>query len=338
MNKYLKIFISIAVSALFLWLAFKEVEFSEVVEASKEMSWGWIAPFAVLTLFSHYIRAERWRMLFNDGGVVPHRSTLFTGVMFGYLGNIVFPRLGEITRPIYVARQVGESNSKLIGTIVLERIVDVVSMLFIAFLVGIFLVSDVEVLSRLFGVDLTDPQILASIVKDLAFYGVIALVIGVGLFLLLKKLSQGSGAFPDFVKKVRETAKSFFVGVLSVRKLKNWPLFVFYTAVIWLAYITMTYIPFWMFDMQGQFDLSYADAVILTMVSAVGIAIPTPGGVGSYHYFVMYSLFILYAVPEATGLAFATIAHAATVAIVVITSPILLALEKYLSLKRESKE
>lgn len=338
MNKYLKIFISIAVSALFLWLAFKEVEFSEVVEASKEMSWGWIAPFTVLTLFSHYIRAERWRMLFNDGGVVPHRSTLFTGVMFGYLGNIVFPRLGEITRPIYVARQVGESNSKLIGTIVLERIVDVVSMLIIAFLVGIFLVSDVEVLSRLFGVDLTDPQILASILKDLAFYGVIALVIGVGLFFLLRKLSQGSGAFPDFVKKVRETAKSFFVGVLSIRKLKNWPLFVFYTAVIWLAYITMTYIPFWMFDMQGQFDLSYADAVVLTMVSAVGIAIPTPGGVGSYHYFVMYSLFILYAVPEATGLAFATIAHAATVAIVAITSPILLALEKYLSLKRESKE
>lgn len=338
MNKYLKIFISIAVSALFLWLAFKEVELSEIVEASKEMSWGWIAPFFALTLFSHYIRAERWRMLFNDGGVVPHRSTLFTGVMFGYLGNIVFPRLGEITRPIYVARQIGESNSKLIGTIVLERIVDVVSMLIIAFFVAIFLVSDTEVLSRLFGVDLTDPEILASILKSLAFYGAIVLVIGIGLFFLLRKLSQGSGAFPDFVKKVRETAKSFFVGVLSIRKLKNWPLFVFYSAVIWLAYITMTYIPFWMFDMQGQFDLSYADAVVLTMVSAVGIAIPTPGGVGSYHYFVMYSLFILYAVPEATGLAFATIAHAATIAIVIITAPILLALEKYLSLKRESKE
>lgn len=338
MNKYLKIFISIAVSALFLWLAFKEVELSEIVEASKEMSWGWIAPFFALTLFSHYIRAERWRMLFNDGGVIPHRSTLFTGVMFGYLGNIVFPRLGEITRPIYVARQIGESNSKLIGTIVLERIVDVVSMLTIAFFVAIFLVSDTEVLSRLFGVDLTNPEVLASILKSLAFYGAIVLVIGIGLFFLLRKLSQGSGAFPDFVKKVRETAKSFFVGVLSIRKLKNWPLFVFYSAVIWLAYITMTYIPFWMFDMQGQFDLSYADAVVLTMVSAVGIAIPTPGGVGSYHYFVMYSLFILYAVPEATGLAFATIAHAATIAIVIITAPILLAVEKYLSLKRESKE
>lgn len=338
MNKYLKIFISIAVSALFLWLAFKEVELSEIVEASKEMSWGWIAPFFALTLFSHYIRAERWRMLFNDGGVIPHRSTLFTGVMFGYLGNIVFPRLGEITRPIYVARQIGESNSKLIGTIVLERIVDVVSMLTIAFFVAIFLVSDTEVLSRLFGVDLTNPEVLASILKSLAFYGAIVLVIGIGLFFLLRKLSQGSGAFPDFVKKVRETAKSFFVGVLSIRKLKNWPLFVFYSAVIWLAYISMTYIPFWMFDMQGQFDLSYADAVVLTMVSAVGIAIPTPGGVGSYHYFVMYSLFILYAVPEATGLAFATIAHAATIAIVIITAPILLAVEKYLSLKRESKE
>lgn len=337
MNKYLKISISIAFSVLFLWLAFKGVELSEIVEASKEMSWGWVAPFFIVTLFSHYIRAERWRMLFNDGGVIPHRSTLFTGVMFGYLGNIVFPRLGEITRPIYVARQIGESNSKLIGTIVLERIIDVVSMLIIAAFVGVFLVSDLEVLSRLFGVDFTDSAVIASIAKGLALYGIIGLVIAIALFFLLKKLSQGSGAFPDFVKKIRVTARSFFVGILSIKKLKNWPLFVFYTAVIWLAYITMTYIPFWMFDMHLHYDLSYADAVVLTMVSAVGIAIPTPGGVGSYHYFVMYSLFILYAVPEVTGLAFATIAHAATLAIVIITAPLLLALEKYLSLKRETK-
>ena len=102
---------------------------------------------------------------FDDKEHLPHRSTLFTGVMFGYLTNIPFPRLGEVARPVYVANQIGESNSKLIGTVVLERIVDVLSMLFIMVLVGVFLVSDPEVLSNLFGVDVTDPEVYKGLYK-----------------------------------------------------------------------------------------------------------------------------------------------------------------------------
>lgn len=168
MNKYVKVGISLLVGLGFLWFAFKDVEFSEIVEASKGASWGWFLPFAALTLFSHFIRAERWRMLFEDKANLPHRSTLFTGVMFGYLTNIAFPRLGEITRPVYVARQIDESNSKLIGTVVLERIVDVLSMLIIMVLVGIFLISDAEVLSNLFGTDVTDPEVYFGLMKAAA--------------------------------------------------------------------------------------------------------------------------------------------------------------------------
>ncbi|GAB5410648.1 MAG: lysylphosphatidylglycerol synthase transmembrane domain-containing protein [Balneolaceae bacterium] len=338
MNKFLKILLSVAFAALFLWLAFRNVEFSEILEASKEMSWGWIFPFTISLISAHYIRAERWRMLFNDGGVIPHRFTLFTGVMFGYLTNIPFPRLGEITRPIYVARQVGESNSKIIGTIVLERIVDVVSMLMIMTFVGFFMISDPEILSRLFKIDFTDPSIVTALIKGAIKYGLIVIGIGILLFFLLRKLSEGEGKFPSFVNKIKDTGKSFFKGVLAIRTLKNWPLFIVYTALIWLLYILMIYIPFWMFDLQTTFDLSFADAVVLTMVSAVGISIPTPGGVGSYHYFITYSLFVLYAVPEVTGLAFATITHAATLLLVIIIAPTCLAIDKYLILKKEAKE
>jgi hypothetical protein len=124
--------------------------------------------------------------------------------------------------------------------------------------------------------------------------------------------------------------------VLSIRKLKNWPLFILYTAIIWVFYILMMYIPFWMFDLQVTFDLSIADAIVLTMVSAVGISIPTPGGVGSYHLFITYALFVLYAIPEATGLAFATITHAATLALVILIAPVCLAVDKFVVLKREA--
>ena len=336
MNKYLKVLASLAVAGLFLWLSFKNVEFSEIADAAKGMSWGWVLPFTIVTMGSHFIRALRWRMLFEDKENLPHRSTLYTGVMFGYLTNIAFPRLGEVTRPVYVARQIGESNSKIIGTVVLERLVDVLSMLIIMILVGIFLISDLEVLSNLFGIDLTDQQVYMNFLKLGLIYGGGALGVLLALFFVVRKLSSGQNKLNLFFDKIRVTAKSFGQGIMSIRQLENWPLFIFYTAMIWVTYITMTYIPFYMFDMTDVYNLSYTDAVVLTMVSAVGISIPTPGGIGSYHLLVTFVLGVLYAVPEATGLAFATISHAATLIMYIIFAPILLALEKYLSLKREA--
>jgi len=335
MNKYLKVGISIVVAGGFLWFAFKNVEFSEIIEASAGASWGWFLPFAALTLFSHFIRAERWRMLFDDKENLPYRSTLFTGVMLGYLTNIAFARLGEVTRPIYVARQIGESNSKLIGTVVLERIIDVLLMLSITVFVGIFLVSDPQILSNLFGLDVTDPAVYSGFIKTLALYGGAFLIILVLAIWILAKISSKDNKIGQFFSNVQDAFKNFGQGILSIRRLDNWPLFLFYSLLIWACYITMTYIPFFMFDMTTVFGLTYSDAIVLTMISAVGIAIPTPGGIGSYHVFIKLALFYLYAVPEATGLAFATIAHAATIVIVLISSPTLLAIEKRLSMGRE---
>jgi uncharacterized membrane protein YbhN (UPF0104 family) len=337
MNRALKLIVSLGIAALFMWLAFRNVEFGEIIEAGKDMKWGWIPFFVVSTLTAHFIRAERWRMLFNDGLIPPKRWTLFTGVMFGYLTNIPFPRLGEVTRPIYVARNIGESNSRIIGTIVLERLIDVLSMLLIMAVVGITLVSDPEILSRLFGVDVTDPSVYTTVLLYLGAAGALAIAGGYLSYRLVISWSTKEGRFGAFALKVREVSSSFFKGVLAVRSLKNWPLFVLYTALIWLFYILMMYIPFWMFDLQEVYTLTFTDAIVLTMVSAVGISIPTPGGVGSYHLFITYSLLVLYAIPESTGLAFATITHAATLLLVIATAPICLAIDKYVVLKEEAR-
>lgn len=337
-KKVLKIAGSVLLGALFLWMAFREVELSEVVESARGMSWFWIIPFTFATLFAHYIRALRWRMLFNNKEKVPTKTTLFTGVMFGYLVNIPLPRVGEVARPVYVARQVGESNSKIIGTIVLERVVDLLGMLLLMAFVVVFLIADPQVLSRLFGVDITNSNTQLNFILTLTKYGVIgAAVLGLIYWLFAKATEWTDGPIAAFVIKVQKIIKTFVDGLLAVKELKNWPLFIFYSALIWVLYIFMTYVGFWMFDMQTQFDLGITEAVVLTVVSAVGISIPTPGGIGSYHLFITKSLFIFYAVPEATGLAYATIAHAATLIIVMTSSPILLAIDKYLIMKREAE-
>lgn len=335
-KKFFKIVGSVALGALFLWLAFREVEFSEVIKSAKEMSWLWILPFTIATLCSHFIRAVRWEMLFTNKDKVPTKTTLFTGVMFGYLTNIVLPRVGEITRPVYVARQVDESNSKIIGTIVLERVVDLLGMLLLMAFVVVFLVADPQVLSRLFGMDITDTGTQVNILLTLGEYALIgAVVIGLLSWLFSRAAEKTEGKIADAVHKIQHVIRTFVDGLLAIKELQNWPLFLFHSALIWALYISMTYIGFYMFDMQDVFGLGITEAVVLTVVSAVGLSIPTPGGVGTYHLFITKALFIFYGVPEATGLAYATIAHATTIVIVSISSPLLLAIDKFVVMRKE---
>lgn len=320
-------------AALFIWLAFRNVDLASVIEVSKGMSFGWI-PFLVgATLLAHFMRAQRWRLLFADKTKLPPRTTLFTGVMLGYLANIVFARLGEIIRPVYVAKQIEESSSKLIGTIVLERIIDVITLLLITTFVFFFLISDTEILSRLFGEEFLDPNFQISILVKLISAAIIVLLVLISLFYLLKRLSQSNEKAKSIYLKVTTLFKTFVDGVLAIRELKNWPLFLLYTAAIWFFYILMTFIPFWMFDLQVDFNLTFADAVVLTIASAVGIMIPTPGGIGTYHLFITQALFILYAVPESVGLAYATITHTSTLLVIIIFTPLFLAIDKWVVLK-----
>jgi hypothetical protein len=132
-----------------------------------------------------------------------------------------------------------------------------------------------------------------------------------------------------WVKRAKEVFSQFKDGLLAVREVKRWWLFIFYTFLIWTCYTLMSYIPFWMFDMQDVYGLGILEAITITVISAIGIAIPSPGGLGTYHYFVKQSLLVLFAVPAVTGLAYATVTHAATVAMVVLLTPIMLAVDKW---------
>lgn len=336
-KRTLKVIGSILLGILFIWLAFRSVELEEVIASARDMRWWWIAPFVVATLLSHFVRALRWEMLFTNKEKKPSRLTLYSGVMFGYLVNIPLPRVGEVARPVYVAQKIGESNSKIIGTIVLERVVDLLGMLLLMAFVVVFLIADPQVLSRLFGIDITDSATQLDIFMTLGLYG-LAGVIALGLLYWLFKLAseKTEGKIFELVTKVQKIIRTFVDGLLAVKELKNWPLFIFYSALIWALYIFMTYAGFWMFDMQEVYNLGITEAIVLTVVSAVGLSIPTPGGIGSYHLFITKSLFIFYAVPEPVGLAYATIAHAGTLILIGISSPILLALDKFFGMKREA--
>lgn len=337
MKNALKLLLSIAFAGLFMWLAFREVDFSEFLEASKGMTFGWILPYIIVLLTAHYLRAERWRLLL-DKDQERNRLTLFTSVMFAYLINIPFPRLGEISRPVYVAQKENVSKSKLIGTIVLERIIDMVGMLLLVLFVLFFLISDLDVLSTIAGTDITQTDSLSDIFFNLVVYGSGFVLLCIFLYQIIRLMYKKNDKVTSFIDKFKEVLKTFIDGLTAIRNLKEWPLFILHSALIWVCYITTTWIAFWMFDLQNTYDLSWIDALVVTIVAAIGIIIPAPGGIGTYHWFAKQALYVLYAVPQVVGLAYATLVHAANLLIIIIVTPVLLSMDKFYSLKRNKTD
>ena len=336
-KRFLKIGLALALGGLFMWLAFRNVRLQEVFEYAKRIQFSWILPFAVSALFSHIFRALRWRLLIEHDKEGLDRITLISGVLVGYLMNIVGPRLGEVSRPLYVAKKEKLSTSKLMGTIVLERIIDVVVMAFLMLVVSFYLISDVNLLRNIFGeqtIDFLTNQSGLGTYGWVALLGVLAIAGGYLGIRLILYLGTQFEVLQKWVYRAKRAYIMFRDGLLSARKVERWWLFITYTALIWFCYTLMTYIPFWMFDMQAEFDLDMLDALVITVISAIGIAIPSPGGIGTYHYFVKQSLLVLYAVPAVTGIAYATITHAGMVIFVASITPVFLFIDKLRSTKK----
>lgn len=338
LKKSLKIVLTLTIGGIFLWLAFRNVRLEELWEYARKISFGWILPFVGVALFSHYLRAERWRLLIEHDKKELDRVTLFSGVMAGYLLNLVFPRLGEVTRPVYVAKREGLSSSKLIGTIVLERTIDIAVMAFLMFVVSVYVITDPSLLSQIFGeetVQFFQSGMKIEGVLWVLLFGLVAAGLAYLGWKFLEFLGKRFEFFEHWVGRLKELLLLFWEGLASARKVKRWWLFILLTILIWIGYTFMSYIPFWMFDMQATFGLTFLDALVITVISAIGIAIPSPGGVGTYHYFVKQSLLILFAVPAVTGIAYATITHAAMVILVATSTPVILAVDKLNATKQD---
>lgn len=329
-KRTLNVALSLIVAALFIWLASRSVDPSEFKEQFSSVTFYWLPAFIIVLLISHYLRAERWRLLLKeeDQPNVP-RSTLFAGVMFGYMMNNIIPRLGELSRPVYVAKKQGLSSGNLLGTIVLERLIDICSMMILMALVAILLSTDFELLEQLFGIDgwawytyLILPAILLFVVISIWFF-----------YKILIYLDQKNSISNPLFEKIVRAGRSFGEGMISIKHIKNWPVFLLLTAGIWIGYITMTYIPFWMLDLQSNFALTFQSAIVLTVVSSIGVSIPTPGGIGSYHLLMQQSMGLLYGVPLATALTFATVAHGTMMLLIFIIAPAALWFDKYHTLK-----
>jgi len=238
--------------------------------------WLLVPVFFILTL-SHIIRALRWRILMLPMGYTPSFLNTFFAVMIGYLANLAVPRLGEVLKCTILAKYEKVPAEKLVGTIVVERAVDVIS-LGIVFLLA--LVSQFDVVGE-FGTQLS-KQLFENSTGRFSWLK-LGIVLGiVAACIIIIKIWFNQFAHLKIVILFKKILNGIWEGLSSVRKLKQKGLFIFYSVAIWSLYIGGTWVG--LHATHGTAQLGLKEAIAALAFASIGMIV-TPGGIGAYAYF-----------------------------------------------------
>jgi hypothetical protein len=295
-NKTLVRFIlGIFISAVFIILAVRQVDFSETWESMRRADYVYVVPSAAMVIASLFIRAVRWKLLLSPIKVIPVGS-LFAAVMIGTMGNNVLPaRLGEIVRADAIGRKEKVSRSASLATIVVERMIDLFTVL--VFL-GIALVY--APFSEQF--EKGGYIMLALSVAALGFLLFLRMKTGSALKLLRLLCRPLPAGMED--RLVRLTT-SFVDGLEILTRGRHMPAVIALSAMIWISLSSSIVFMFMAFG----WDLPIHAAVVVLVATAFGVMIPAaPGFVGTYHYSCQLALAV-YGMDKAGALGYAVVLH-----------------------------
>lgn len=300
LKKIIRYTLFLGIGAFFIYLAFREFKFDEVANALANANMFWPVMAMVAGIISCVSRAIRWQIIAAPLGYHTKFSTTFHGIMVGYMVNFAIPRGGEVARAAIVSRTEKIPLTTMIGTIVAERLVDLLCMGLVLVLAIILQIDTLQQFLDILPKTAGEDKGGLSLVQ-MAGIGFAALL--VIFFLFRKKIIK-----LPFYKRVVEIIKSFIEGIRGLLKIKKPLLFIFHSIVIWAMYYLMVYLCF--FSLEGTSHLGPEAGLTVLVLSTVAILLPAPGGTGPFHYFIPYGL-LLYNIPRETiGGAYAIIAHA----------------------------
>ncbi len=300
---------SFALAGLLLWLALRGADWAAVGAALRTANYWWVPPVIVVTLGAHWLRAVRWCIMMDalperrspHGAGSPNptsRTVAFASVLVGYMANYAGPRIGELIRAGNVAAHERLSFSSLMGTVVAERVLDMLT-----------LVLGLATLPLIYGSE------LSGVVGRLgeSFSGVSAgtwwLVGGAGLaagfaglWILFRRPSDGSSRLGRILDTFRD-------GLLAVTRTGRSGTITTLTAAMWLSYSFMAWVPFAMLGYTQTFGISPLEAWGLMIIGSFGVVLPAPGGIGTYHVITVESLGLLHAMPSSEAATYALLTH-----------------------------
>ncbi len=303
-SNLLRTLVGLVIAAFFVYIAFRGISFKSLLHDALRANFYILLLATLVVLLSHFIRALRWRVILQELKNEISVVDTWGSIMVGYLFNNFVPRLGEIVRAYATGRLEEISVSGVLGTIVLERLFDMLSA-GVLFGVALFLYRG----------DLIESFPFLRIAGVVLFAG--SVVIGSVLYIasISEKFQKTilrviEAVLPSkLARKAESIILSFLKSFRLLRSGKRMALVTAYTALIWIAYIYTMYIPFFAFGFGARLHLTLYDAFLLILITSIAWSVPSPGGTGVYHLFVSEALVVISGVPKDEALTYATLTH-----------------------------
>lgn len=296
MDKILKVVLLIALSILGLYLAFYNIDFNNLVDQLSAVNLTKFFAAIIILMISCIIRAKRLQYILVplDDGISLHH--LFSSTMIGYFGNgILLFRLGEVLKAYSISVGNKVSTSESFGIIMLERIMDALTVLIMLILFLPWLpIENVTI----------NYWVSAFAGVTVLFFIMILVLRSLDWAKLINSISFLSESMR---KGLISIVEKIFAGVNAIKNTKHAWGILFTTLMIWVCYYVMT---LWLLE-SCQIYLTSSGAIIMLIMGAIIIAVPAlPGGLGTYDAGITFSLMLIFSVSKDEALTYALISHA----------------------------
>lgn len=271
--------------------------FDKIMVDFGRTDWFWITIVLLMFLISNVSRTIRWQLLLEPLGIRPGFTTGFFSIMIGYFANLGLPRVGEVVRAATLARYEKAPTQNVMGTVVVDRMLDMISMLIV---IGLAILLDGK---RILGY-LTQNADFSSVGNLLgSIYVWMVIIVGGGALYSLYRYRDRLARYP-LVHRIIEILRGFKEGLMTVGKVRRLGWFIFHSLAIWVLYYLMTYVCFFAYEQTA--GLSPVAGLTTFVFGTFGMLIPAPGGMGTYQFLVSEAL-VMYGIPGEDGFSFSMI-------------------------------
>ncbi|MEN8137221.1 MAG: lysylphosphatidylglycerol synthase transmembrane domain-containing protein [Bacteroidota bacterium] len=307
-----------------IYLVFKDADPKQMLTDLQEADYKWIILSFVMGYAAYISRGYRWLQLIEAMGYKAKAINAINSVSITYFTNLALPRAGEVARATSLNQSEGIPVDKLLGTIVIERIIDMILLLSLIFLTVIVRYED---LINFFNTAISQKSGSSGEDSSFLLYFAITIVILIVVAVVLRNSIKKTTLYD----KIRSFLLGIKEGIGTIKHMKNKGMFIAHTLFIWFMYYMMVYVVF--FAMPETSNLTISDGLFIMAVGALGMVAPVPGGLGAYHGAVMIGLSLL-GISTDTGRSFAIIVHSTQTMVALISGPIAIIMTSIVKQKR----
>lgn len=324
MRNVVRILISLLVVAGLGWFLLHSVDTRLLWDILTTTSWGLLLGAVPIILLSHVLRASRWNVLLSSVAKRPTLGALFNGVMIGYAASTIVPRSGEVLRPFIVSKRSGVDFSLLLASVLVERVVDVLTLL--AGVAAVLILKPHAVHAVIPGVSTATIILTFAVPAAILCALLIAIVFtNVGPLIVqhwIGPLHRGAAAW------MGNALESIRAGASVISTPRLWMRITLESLAMWALYAAPLYLVLEAMPWSTPMNFSVIDGVLLLVVTAVGVTVaPTPGAMGVYQGFAQVAMVSLYGATPTEGLAFGMVAWVLNYGVAVVVGAICLTIE-----------